>query len=421
MIEDWDRVGEELEDYYGMFYQFWSIGSPALVNNIPSAAVAFDKEGNFLSFLYNEEFWNGLSFDERVFIVAHEMLHLILNHGKRSMGMEPTVANIAADVVVNEMLVRYFGFERSDLSFADELCWLDTIFPDGSQVYGNNFEHYYNVLMDGADVISITPFFPDDLCDMQNDTSGFVQDVVDASGYDADNVADVINEAKELDGSASDKVQKSNVGSKAGDSTGHWDKYGDIKSKENHKWVKLFKCFFKQHSDSENEQWAHPNRRFTELPSDLILPSEHEQDNRDNNKISVWLFLDTSGSCYGLRKTFLEAYRTIPKSKFDVRLFSFDTMVQEVNLKDKKIYGGGGTCFATIERSIQRRLKNEGGKYPKIVMVFTDGEGTSVYPEFPDRWNWFLVSGGYSYMETRYIPTGSHVHMLSDFGVKDEY
>jgi hypothetical protein len=203
---------------------------------------------------------------------------------------------------------------------------------------------------------------------------------------------------------------------KAGTASGNWSKYNTGNVSINPRWLKLFKKFFREHVDEENEQWAYPNRRFTELPNDLILPSDHEQDNREKNKVSVWLFLDTSGSCYWLKDPFLKAYRSIPKNKFDIRLFSFDTRVEEVDQAGSQIYGGGGTCFAAIERKIVALTNNEEKKYPKIVMVFTDGCGTVVKPKFPDRWNWFLPDTPDTYVR-QFIPAGSIIHRLRDFGV----
>jgi hypothetical protein len=198
MITDWNEVGDELENYYGMFYAFWKVGIPELVDDIPTAAVTFDKKGNFVRFIYNEEFWERLSFDERVFITAHEMLHIMLNHGKRCQGLQPEVSNIAADVVVNEMLVRHYGLDRDKITFADNLCWLDTVFPDGSQAYGLNFEQYYNALM--ADVPESEFFMIDDVTGLPKNTEDFVQDVIDGAGYDAWELAGELNEVSQMDG-----------------------------------------------------------------------------------------------------------------------------------------------------------------------------------------------------------------------------
>ena len=117
MIDGWYEVGDSLENYYGLFYSFWSVSTPVEDVNIPTAAVSFDRVGKFLNFLFNPKFWKSLDDYEKLFVVSHEMLHLILNHGIRQVGLIPELANIAMDVVVNETLVNYYGFDRNNISF----------------------------------------------------------------------------------------------------------------------------------------------------------------------------------------------------------------------------------------------------------------------------------------------------------------
>jgi predicted metal-dependent peptidase len=204
--------------------------------------------------------------------------------------------------------------------------------------------------------------------------------------------------------------------------------YEPKKMAPNKKWEKLFKKFFKQNTDTPTDQWAMPNRRFTELPDDLILPSEYEQEDKDFDKVSIWLFLDVSGSCIGFKDRFIDIYETIPKKKFKVRLFSFDTNCKEVDTKTKQIYGGGGTSFVPIEQRIQFICRTEKLSYPKLIVVFTDGESFDyVKPEYPERWHWFLMDSNSNFyypashqksLYTSQIPKGSVVYDLSEYESK---
>src|SRR3546814_18475794 len=54
---------------------------------------------------------------------------------------------------------------------------------------------------------------------------------------------------------------------------------------------------------------------------------------------------------------------------------------------------GGGTRFDIIEKNIQKIMGIEKSAYPEGVFLITDGVGSSVTPEFPDRWHWFLTKG----------------------------
>jgi hypothetical protein len=109
------------------------------------------------------------------------------------------------------------------------------------------------------------------------------------------------------------------------------------------------------------------------LPSDM----EIEDDNDEKTRIKVYFYLDTSGSCWGLKDRFFAAALSLPDDRFDIRLFCFDTTVQETTLESRKIYGGGGTSFSILEAHIQKEIK-EKGEYPEAVFVITDGYAATV-------------------------------------------
>ena len=92
------------------------MGKPVFTDRIQTAAVQFDKEGNYLMFLLNEKFWNECDEYKKIFVICHEALHIILNHGKRFQEKEnPKIFNIAVDIVVNHSLVKDFGFIREEI------------------------------------------------------------------------------------------------------------------------------------------------------------------------------------------------------------------------------------------------------------------------------------------------------------------
>lgn len=54
------------------------------------------------------DFFNKTSVYDLSYVVAHEILHIFLNHPKRSRRKNTFIYNIAADIVVNDILKRYF-------------------------------------------------------------------------------------------------------------------------------------------------------------------------------------------------------------------------------------------------------------------------------------------------------------------------
>ena len=144
----------------------------------------------------------------------------------------------------------------------------------------------------------------------------------------------------------------------------------------------------------------------------MFLPVEKDGDRKGKGKrTNVWFFMDTSGSCVGMKDKFFESALSFPKDKFDLRCFCFDTQVYDINLDDGKLYGFGGTSFNIIEDRIQQVIKKENLRYPDAVFVFTDGYGNAVHPQKPERWHWFLDG----YQTKSCIPKQSSIYQLSDF------
>ena len=70
---------------------------------IPSGKVATASTDGVVVY-YSDEFVEKLSFDEKVFLFAHELLHIMFNHLQRRKDKDPELWNIATDAVINQML-----------------------------------------------------------------------------------------------------------------------------------------------------------------------------------------------------------------------------------------------------------------------------------------------------------------------------
>ena len=58
--EEWFEISNELEPHHAVFTKVWQMGKPIFDETIQTAAVQFDKEGNFILFRFNPEFWKSL-------------------------------------------------------------------------------------------------------------------------------------------------------------------------------------------------------------------------------------------------------------------------------------------------------------------------------------------------------------------------
>lgn len=424
--EEFLLIARDLEIHHAVFAKIWNIGKPRFTDKLPTAAVSFDKEGNHLDFQFNPEFWEKLKPYERNFVICHECLHVILNHGTRLKELNKDLGNVAADVVINEMLVSGFGFDRSKLEWVDKNgCWLDTVFKDHKPPVDKDrsMEYYYNLLKK----------------DMKEQiqkalAAGNIQIVDDhggMEGMDPTDLEDVLGEVlegmndeekKSLDKSfkESNPQEVEECSKEAGTMPGSLEitvKVGFVKKKK--KWETVIRRWanrFIRNADRDHEQWARINRRFVGIASSMshmFLPSEMEIDEREEVKkrIKVVFFQDTSGSCSHLAERFFKAAKSLPKERFDVEMYCFDTEVYKTSLESGKLYGFGGTSFSALENYVWNTIcKGELKNYPKAVFVITDGYGDHITPKKPKNWYWFLDP-----YYTQYIDKGCNFFKLADF------
>lgn len=431
--EEFELIAADLDDKHALFHAFWELGQIVFTDAIETAAVSFNNDGRILQFLFNKKFWNQLTHYDRLFVICHECLHVAFNHGFRAKdSTNKQISNVAMDVVVNHTLVNSFGFIRNNITEWQKYCWIETVFPNKAVQPNETFEYYYNILNNelmsmmassssGAAGKGTNP----QTVDSHNDLPGLRSDPsrelgeLPASEQDAKSAEEFLNrvggllseeEKQEVQG-----VMKQHGGQEAG--------HGYVnttwcapKAKVPIKmaWKRIFKKWkdLNKHVLAEVEQWARYHRRSMLLDKSLMLPSEMEDlDGQDNSKIKAWFFLDVSGSCEHLKPRFWKAAKSVPKEFFDLRLFSFSTTIWEIDAKNEKIYGGGGTSFTCIENYIQKECAAKNLKYPNVVIVITDGWGNHVKPEFAERWHWFLPE----HSTSNYIPKTSQVFKLKDF------
>lgn len=401
--EEFLNMLNKFHHHHAIFYQLWLMGKPTFSQRYDTAAVVFDNDGGLLEFNINPDFWQTLNQDERLFIVAHECLHVILNHGLRG-GKITTLSNVAMDLVVNHTLVNKFGFERAKADSKNQWCWIDTVFKDNVSEIENNqsYEYYHNLLKKEENSL-----FPS----LVDDHSGF-SDFSETLKEVADKLTD--SDKESLLNSLENQISSEQ---KAGDMPAGMEffvpKEKVIKKK---KWETIIKKWsLKYLTDIEKvvEQWARINRRFVLMDNTFSIPTEMEIEEfeEDKNKIPVWFFQDTSGSCSGYMTRFFKAAQSLPTNRFDIKMHCFDTRVYETTLESRKLYGFGGTSFSCIENYIIAETAKKNLKYPEAVFIITDGYGNRVMPKYPKNWYWFLTPGG----SKSYIDQESKVYDLEKF------
>lgn len=408
------EISRDLEEHHSVFYHLWQMGTPVFTDSIDTACVSFDEAGQRIGFMWNPEFYKKLDRYNRKFIICHECLHVILNHGRRAIGLkgaETDKANIAMDVVINELLVSKFGFERDKIFNQENLCWVDTVFQGRKGIAQNeSFEYYYSHMTRSEEPWPVTLSLVDSHEGIASTGWGGVIDRLNKEISDEE-------KAGSLQDAIEDHFCQENPEEnpcQAGTSPGGFWTFVDVgKVVRKKKWESVIKKWMRKYAIDlrSQEQWARHHRRMSLLPDDLFLPSEMEDEAREApKKIEVWFFQDTSGSCIGLKDRFFRAAKSLPPSRFDVKMCCFDTNVYETTIESGKVAGGGGTSFSVIEKYIQQHCQTNKTPYPEAVFVITDGYGNTVVPQMPKRWFWFL-----SEKCVRYIPKESQTYMLADF------
>lgn len=473
-MSDYLNILHRLQNHHALFSEFWSVGT-IVEANIKTAAIEFDDAGNGVRFLIDPKFWAGLDDNEKAFVIAHECLHVYFEHGRRFHAMAKGKTqrekraifgrgNKAGDVVINHYLEDVFGFKREDMHFhplddvlpdgqpirgVDRLYWLDTLFPAGFPVDANrSMEYYYSKLVEleekqkqeGEDQDGEggegggKPSSGGSGKGMTLDDHGGMNDESEDESKDGKSqgerekqIQEFIDELtrrisddelEDFEKKVGTNTEETTKAQQAGNIGGNMVKrirLGRIVKKR--KWETVIQevlgRFKGKERDITIEQWAHKHRRLGAMSGNLLLPSELDDVRPIRDRIDVWFFQDTSGSCVSYAERFFKAAASIPEDRFKIRGFCFDTRVFEVDFKKCELQGFGGTCFRVIEERIQQIIKDEKCKYPQAVFLITDGYGSAVTPEFPDRWHWFLTENT-SYAK-QYVHAKSKSYQLSDF------
>lgn len=392
-IEVFDSLIEDLKEHHAVFHAIAKVGYPLFDESIGTACVGFDSNEERVLFLWNPKFWANSSYYDKKFILCHEMLHIILEHLKRINKNDLERSNKAADVVVNHTLESDFNFNRKWINNADQLCWTDTVFPGQKMPTNESFEYYFGYI-DPSKCKN---------AQLADDHGKFGQ-------IDPKQLQKVLDEAM-TDGTIDRKdVQDFVKGLQAGDQKGAQARLlPNIPFPPNPRWETVIDKWAQNELDPTKYEDRWDRKHIVSMATDCILP-KNDPIAFKRDRIDVYFFLDTSGSCAHLAERFFAASKTLDPKKFKVNLCCFDTAAYDVI--DGQLKGFGGTCFKCIENHIQQDIVNEKiREYPNAVFIITDGYGTSVKPEYPERWKWFLSEPS----DSSLIPPESSHYMLKDY------
>ena len=293
---------------------------------------------NGLEIRFNPEFFCSLSKDEQLFLLLHEVGHVIFSHMVRRGSRDPGLWNYAGDYVINGMLIGR-GFKMPDMGLhADRFANMST-------------EQVYDLLKQEQPPINPALL---DLEEGGGDATG------GAGGTDLkDQLDDILVRAA---------LQSRMGGDKPGTIPGTVQIYLDELLNPKLPWTTILRKYFTSLAKNDYS-WRKPNRRF--------FPKYHLPSLYSETLDEITIAVDTSGSVSDEEfRRFVSEVRGILKNlrpkaitliQFDTRIKAIDTVRDINDLLRLKFTGRGGTNVDDV-------IEYAETKQPNLLLVFSDGE-----------------------------------------------
>lgn len=425
-----------------VFFGLWK-DSEILENEfVKTIYCKVNSETNKLKIEINPKFWESLSSYDKVFNIAKVLCDVKYHHSARCRHLDPVHANVAKEVVVNQMLVDNYSVDKDSLK--SRYYWMEDVFPN--EPLDKSLEYYYNILArkeeeekdqkseDSKESESLGsgskeleepkeasagskepetrepskreeseevklgsgrnpngcegPSSREEVIPATETTYSEVD--IDASQYNW--VAKKLNDVEKEVDSKTYKLEKS-----LENPEGVLMELTTVKvdSKISKEWDNILSDIELELKEADQYQFVFKQRRHTLLSKNFMIPSEFELE--DKKKLpDILMFLDFSGSCSHLFPEFITLATSIDRKKYNVRLFSRTTTAIEFdfNCDHAKVpRGSGSDNFGCIENLIQKELSEKKLKKYPIVIHITDGgdcAGKLTRPECPEKWYWIL-------------------------------
>lgn len=127
----------------------WDAHKDSVLLTTDYDTVALEKIGPKFRINANVVYWKKLPFKKKVFIIAHELLHVKFNHWHIGKKEDRDWANVAQDIQVNEYIADHFPNLVKNLPGRRDDAWIDTVFKHKKHLVerGREYQYYYGLLM----------------------------------------------------------------------------------------------------------------------------------------------------------------------------------------------------------------------------------------------------------------------------------
>ena len=319
---------------------------------------------------FNTQFFNAMSNKEIEFVIAHEILHCVFDHLLRREDRDAMIFNIAADYIVNNLLVRDRIGEIPKL--VD--CFQDFKYEGWSseEVYDDIFEKYDQEQLEQLGELL------DEHIDWEGDgdeaAEGDSNDGKPCPGGKGENKRPSYSkdELKKIRDAIKESMINAEQSAGAGNTPAGVQRIIKELTEPKMNWRQLLRQQI-QSTIKSDFTFTRPSRKGQ--MSGAILPGMSFQDT-----IDICVSIDMSGSIGDKQaKDFLSEVNGIMEEfqDYQIKVWCFDTEVYNEadftsdngeNIEDYEVKGGGGTDFMA-----NWSYMKEHGIEPKKVIMFTDG------------------------------------------------
>jgi predicted metal-dependent peptidase len=351
---------------------------------------------------FNTQFFNAMNNKEIEFVIAHEILHCVFDHLGRRDERNPMLYNIAADYIVNNLLVR----DRIGVKPSIVDCYQDFKYEGwtSEEVYDELFEE---AKKNGEEYLKQLGEMLDEHLDLEGEDGEDGDNGKDGKGskgrpkYSKDEMDQIRDEVKEAMINAAQTAGAGNT------PAGVARMIKDL-TEPKMNWRELIRQQI-QSTIKSDFTFSRPSRKGWHTGA--ILPGMDFQDT-----IDLCICIDMSGSIGNSQAAdFLGEIQGIMDEfkDYKIKLWCFDTRVYNEqdfsadngeSLYDYEILGGGGTDFM-----VNWTYMKDNDIQPKKFIMFTDGYAW-------DSW------GDEDYCETVFVIHSHHdKNLQAPFGVTAHY
>ena len=144
--KDYGWFGFRLHCINPLYAEMWYRFEPMVFSDEAESAELEIHNNNF-RIVAHPKFWKKCNEHKQLFIICHEMCHVMFSHWLINPKLNRELCNIAQDIQVNEFLMKT-SFSKAKI-VDDDFCSIETVFRHKADKIKKreNYLYYYNILV----------------------------------------------------------------------------------------------------------------------------------------------------------------------------------------------------------------------------------------------------------------------------------